>query len=117
MLIRFDSFPIGRAIALVVVVALTACQATLPRQAVEPELKLLSTSPLIVPKDCFASGSFVVAFTVVTSGLTAAIRVPGAPSCIQGALIAWVASFRYEAPAKATPATLEWMMVTVKRGS
>ena len=93
------------------------CQTASQRSTPELELKLLSTSPLIVPKDCFASGSFLVAFTVATTGLTTAIRAPDAPGCVQDALIAWVASFRYEPPAKATPATLEWMMVTAKRGS
>jgi hypothetical protein len=106
-----------RATAILAVVSLAACQSTPPRRTVEPDLKLLETSVLVVPKDCFASGSFIVSFTVATTGRTDAIRAPDAPGCVQDALIAWVASFRYEPPARAAPATMEWMMVTGKRGS
>jgi hypothetical protein len=107
---------VRRAAAILAVAALSACQSSPPRPA-EPELKLLKSAELVVPEDCFVSGSFIVSFTVVASGLTDAIRAPDSPGCIQAALTAWVASFRYEPPARATPATVEWMMVTGKRGS
>jgi hypothetical protein len=106
-----------RALAILAIALLAACQSTPPLHPAEPELKLLKSAELIVPEDCLASGSFVVSFTVATSGLTDAIRALDAPGCVQAALTAWVASFRYEPPARATPATMEWMMVTGKRGS
>jgi hypothetical protein len=114
---RFICSPRARAIALFAVLFIAACQTTPPTRPGEPELKLLQASPLVVPNDCFASGSFVVSYTVATTGRTAAISPPDAPSCIQDALTEWVASFRYEPPAKATPASMEWMMVTAQRGS
>jgi hypothetical protein len=105
------------AAAIVFAAVLSGCQTPRSQHPIEPELKLLGSSPLVIPSDCFASGSFVVSFTVATTGRTDAIRTPDAPSCMQDALIAWVASFRYEPPASATPASMEWMMVTAKRGS
>ena len=117
MHIRFMASTRARATTLLAVVFVAACQTTPPRPPVETELKLLQTSPLVVPNDCIASGSFVVSYTVATTGRTAAISPPDAPSCIQDALTEWVASFRYDPPAKPTPASMEWMMVTAQRGS
>lgn len=82
-----------------------------------PDLQLLESSELSLPLGCIASGSFVVSFTVATTGRTDAIRAPDAPDCVQDALTAWVASFRYQPPARPTPASMEWMMVTARRGS
>ena len=113
---RFIASTLARVTTLLAVVFVAACQTAPPRSS-EPELKLLQTSPLVVPNDCIASGSFVVSYTVATTGRTAAISPPDAPSCIQDALTEWVASFRYEPPGKATPASMEWMMVTAQRGS
>ena len=96
---------------------LAGCSNLPSKQAVEPDLQLLESSQLVVPQDCLASGSFIVAYTVATTGRTAAIRAPEAPQCMQDALTAWVASFRYAPPVSATPAALEWLMVTAKRGT
>jgi|SRR5688500_7604736 hypothetical protein len=106
-----------RVTVILAAVLVAACQSSPSQQRAEPELNLLQASALIVPKDCVAAGSFVVSFTVATTGGTDAIRAPDAPSCVQDALITWVASFRYEPLARATPVTMEWMMVTAKRGS
>jgi hypothetical protein len=114
---RFIASAYTRAATLFAVLFIAACQTTPPPRLAEPELKLIQTSPLVVPNDCIASGSFVVSYTVATTGRTAAISPPDAPSCIQDALTEWVASFRYEPPAKPTPASMEWMMVTAQRGS
>ena len=99
------------------VAVLAACQSSPPRQSTEPELKLLETAALVIPRDCFASGSFIVSFSVTTAGRTSAIRAPDAPGCVQDALTTWVESFRYEPPATVTDAAIEWLMVTAKRGS
>jgi len=99
------------------VALLAGCQTTPPRPSLAPDLKLLEAAELELPRGCVASGSFVVSFTVGTSGRTDAIRAPNAPTCVQDALTAWIASFRYEPPKTATPASLEWMLVTAQRGS
>src|SRR5687768_6003424 len=107
-----------RVTPLLAVVLLAACQTTPSQQRAEPELGLLEAAALVIPKDCVVAGSFIVSFTVAAAtGRTDAIRAPDAPSCVQDALTDWVASFRYEPPAKATPVTMEWMLVTAKRGS
>lgn len=103
-------------ISLAAFALLAGCSST-PERTPEPDLKLLESSQLVVPRDCLASGSFVVSYTVATTGHTAGIRAPDAPQCVQEALTAWVASFRYEPPVSATPAALEWMMVTANRGT
>jgi len=96
---------------------LAGCQTTPSQPTVLPELKLLESAALELPRDGIASGSFVVAFTVAASGRTEAIRTADAPPCVGDALTAWVASFRYEPPRAATSTSLEWMLVTAKRGS
>jgi hypothetical protein len=103
--------------AFMTLIALAACQSAPPVRPPTPELQLLEASPLQIPRDCIAAGSYVVSFRVATSGRTAAIRAPDAPACVEQALSAWVESFRYAPPARVTPATIEWMMVTAKRGS
>ena len=104
-------------ISLATLALLAGCSSLPSQRAAEPDLKLLESSRLVVPQDCLASGSFVVSYTVAITGHTAGIRAPEAPSCVQDALTAWVASFRYEPPSRATPAAMEWMMVTAKRGT
>jgi hypothetical protein len=98
-------------------VLLSACQTTPRKSPPEPELRLLEAASLELPVGCTASGSFVVAFTVAPSGHTSDIRPPAAPICVQQALTAWVTSFRYAPPAHATPTSIEWLMVTGKRGT
>ncbi len=97
---------------------LAACQTTPPPARLpEPQLQLLRSEPLTLSSGCDASGSFFVSFTVATSGRTDDIHAPDAPPCVQEALTAWVASFEYAPPAQATPAAIEWLMVSAKRGS
>jgi hypothetical protein len=96
---------------------LAACQSTPPVRPPTPELQLLEASPLQISRDCVAAGSYVVSYIVATSGRTNAIRAPDAPACVEQALTAWVESFRYAPPARATSATIEWLMVSAKRGS
>jgi hypothetical protein len=98
-------------------ILLAACQSTPPIRPPMPELQLLEASSLQIPRDCIVAGSYVVSFTVTTSGRTDAIRASDAAACVEQALTAWVESFRYAPPARVTPATIEWMMVTAKRGS
>jgi len=96
---------------------LSACQTAPPKPLPAPELQLLESAALQIPGGCTASGSFVVAFTVAPSGQTSDIRPADAPVCVQQALTAWVASFRYAPLPRATPASIEWLMVTGKRGT
>ena len=106
-----------RFICLAALILVAGCSSLPSQRTVEPDLELLESAQLAVPQDCLASGSFVVSYTVATTGRTDAIRAPEAPQCVQDALMAWVASFRYQPPSRATPAAMEWMMVTAKRGT
>jgi hypothetical protein len=114
---HIDSTALLKAAVLPLVALLAACQSAPRPHASEPALKLLESAPLAVPQDCFASGSYIVSYTVAATGRTAAIRATDAPSCAQDALVNWVGSFRYEPPGRPTPAAVEWMMVTGKRGT
>jgi hypothetical protein len=82
-----------------------------------PVLQLASAAPVQIASDCHPGGSVVVDFVVQPDGTTSAIRVPSAPECVQDALTAWVASFRYVPPRTAVPGTVEWLMVSAKKGS
>ena len=102
-------------------VALGGCQTTPtavePAAFPAPELKLLEAKPLEMAKDCEASGSYFVEFTVLSDGRTGHIKAPPGPACMQQALTAWVSTFRYAPPGQQTPAGVEWLMVTARRGS
>jgi len=96
--------------------ALAACQAPGPvRPATPPTLQLLGAAPLEVPASCQASGSVIVAFAVDPEGGTSQIQPAAAPACLQQALTAWVASFRYAPPAIPTRTSVEWLMVEARR--
>ncbi|HEY8537896.1 MAG TPA: hypothetical protein VIL28_03455 [Steroidobacteraceae bacterium] len=114
---RFERLPIRVSLFLIAAWLLYGCQVTPTARPPEPELRLLQSAPLELPAACSASGSFYVAFTVDGAGRTGDIRVSDAPSCVRDALTAWVESFRYAPPGRATPAAIEWMMVTAPRGS
>jgi hypothetical protein len=51
-----------------------------------------------------------------THGRTGSIAAD-APACLKTALEAWVATFRYSAPAAEEPTVADWMLVTARRGS
>jgi len=70
-----------------------------------------------IANDCRPNGSVAVDFTVQPDGTTSAIRMPQVPDCLHDALTAWVESFRYLPPHVAIPGTVEWLMVTAKKGS
>ncbi len=98
---------------------LSACQVSRPVDSTLPEssLRLLGSRAIALPQDCHASGSVVVDFTVLESGQTDDIRPGDAPECVQQALTAWVASFRYAPVAQRAPATVEWLLVEASKGS
>lgn len=106
------------AAAVAATIALSGCQTTPTGSAVPPvELKLLESKPLSIAANCEANGSYFVEFTVLSDGRTGNIQAPPGPACMQEALTAWVSTFRYAAPGQQTPAGVEWMMVTGRRGS
>jgi uncharacterized lipoprotein YajG len=108
---RFHSSPVlASALAL-----LAGCQTTPSLVPPEPPLTLLSSAALDIPNDCRATGAYTVTFTVAPSGRTDEIRAISAPTCVEQALTAWVASFRYQPPARATQSKIEWMLVTAQR--
>ena len=102
-------------IALIAVTALSACQ-TSPDKPLPPAPRLLTSAPLQLPADCRASGSFLVRFDVHPNGEPSNIQPPPAAPCVQAALGAWVASFRYAPLAGETPMAIEWLMVEAERG-
>jgi hypothetical protein len=100
--------------------ALTGCRTAPPVQSSAlpaPELQLLEAQPLALAEGCEASGSYFVEFTVLSDGSTGNVRAPSGPPCVQQALTAWVGTFRYAPPGQQTPAGVEWMVVTGRRGS
>lgn len=97
-------------------VSLAACQ-TAPVQQLPPAPRLLESATLELPADCAASGSFLVSFDVYENGRTGNIQPPAVESCVQTALVSWVASFRYEPRTAKTPMSVEWLMVSAKQGS
>jgi hypothetical protein len=103
--------------ALTGVLALSACQVAPVSTLPESSLRLLDSQAIELPKDCRATGSVVVDFTVLESGQTDDIRPGDAPDCVQQALTAWVASFRYAPIGQRSPATVEWLLVEASRGS
>jgi len=80
-------------------------------------LQLLGSEPLQVPENCQAVGSVFVAFTVERNGTTRDIQPAAAPPCLQQALTAWVASFRYSSQAGQVPASIEWLQVEGRKGT
>jgi hypothetical protein len=92
---------------------LGACR-TLPPPPPIP-LQLLSSQPLLLAADCEASASIVVDFMIDASGSTSNIAVPAAPACLQQALRAWVASFKYVPLPDAKASHIEWLLVKAPR--
>jgi hypothetical protein len=99
-------------------VALTACQSVPEKPALpQSDLKLLRSAPLQLPATCTATSSIIVDFTVLESGQTDNIRPASGPECLQQALTAWVASFRYAPVTAQMPSSVEWLLVEAKKGS
>lgn len=80
-------------------------------------LQLLGSQPLQVPESCRTEGSVFVAFTVERNGTTRDIQPASAPACLQEALTAWVASFRYSPQTGQVPTAIEWLQVQARKGS
>lgn len=80
-------------------------------------MQLMASAPLTLPPNCDAGGSYFVSFTVLEDGRTGAIKAPPSSPCVAEALAAWVASFRYAPPSTPVDTGVEWMLVSVKRGS
>ena len=106
---------IGCVIAFGALIASSGCR-TVPEQPLPPAPRLLTSAPLQLPDGCEAKGSYLVHFAVHPDGGTADIQPPAAAACVQTALAAWVASFRYAPQAGATPMAIEWLMVEAKKG-
>lgn len=97
---------------------LAGCQLAPPAPDVPPSsLQLMESQPLALAPGCEASGSVFVEFMVRMDGTTDALKVSPAPACLRDALTAWVSSFRYLPPTADTPAGVEWLLVSARRGS
>src|SRR5688572_18645293 len=98
--------------------ALSACGSLAPRApSTAPSLDLISSAPLVVADGCEARGSYVVGFTVTPQGRTSNIKPPEAPVCVREALAKWAASFQFSPPPQPIEGSMEWMLVTARRGS
>lgn len=96
---------------------LAACQSPAVREVAPADLQLIGAKPLELPDGCSPDRSVLVDFTVRRDGRTERIRPGDAPACVQQALTAWVASFRYSPPGIETTTSVEWLLVQAKRGS
>jgi hypothetical protein len=113
------------AIALVALTLAAGCQPMVRPAAQAPEppaTQLLDAARLDLPTDCavLSGRSYRMSYTVGLDGRTGnlgAITPPDAPRCLQAALAAWVASFRYAPVAQTETLTADWMLVTARRGS
>jgi hypothetical protein len=108
--------PAFAVLAVISLAMLAGCQTASTKSVPPPDLRLLQSAPLVIPADCQVTGSVVVSFIVTTSGRPGEIAA-AAPPCAQQALVSWVESFRYAPPAAATPAAIEWLMVSAQRGT
>lgn len=106
-----------RKLLVVTVAALLAACQTSPVRPVPPTPQLLSSAPLELPADCRAGSSFVVKFAIAANGATSNIQPSPGAECVQAALAAWVASFRYAPQAAEIPMAIEWLMVEARQGS
>lgn len=107
-----------RTLSLVALAALTGCQLTPPAPDVAPSsLQLVESQPLVLGPGCVASESVFVQFMVRMDGTTDTFKLSAAPECVREALTAWVSSFRYLPPTADTPAGVEWLLVSARRGS
>lgn len=107
-----------RPAGILLAIFLAACQSVPEKTTAPPAtLQLIRAAPLSLPATCVADTSIVVDFTVLESGQTDEIRPAGGPECLQQALTAWVASFRYAPVNARTPHSVEWLLVEARKGS
>lgn len=98
---------------------LAGCAAPPARGPVPPPaLELLGAGPLELPRDCQPRPAAVyrTSFVVQTDGRPSRIVSESGEGCVQEALRRWVATFEYRPVAESTPATVDWMSVTARRG-
>jgi hypothetical protein len=114
-----DSISLRSTASAAIALAMLAGCSTAPWIALPPAptLQLLEAAPLVLAKDCHPTGSVIVEFVVLPSGRAGGVTTASAEPCVQQALTAWVGSFRYSRPAQATNESIEWMLVTARKGS
>ncbi|HSQ70069.1 MAG TPA: hypothetical protein VLM41_08280 [Steroidobacteraceae bacterium] len=90
-----------------------------PTGAPAPQLRLISAAELAWPAGCDVRSGEVyrVQFTVGRDGRVGEVVTRGGSGCMERAISDWAMSFRYEPPAYATVATIDWMPVVARRGS
>ena len=107
-----------RTLSLLALAALAGCQLTPSGPDITPSsLQLMESQPLVLAPGCESRGSVFVEFMVRMDGTTDTLKVSQAPDCVRDALTAWVSSFRYLPPTADTPAGVEWLLVSARRGS
>jgi hypothetical protein len=105
------------ALATILVVS-AGCQ-SVPEQpeGLPPSLQLLDAAQLDVPAGCVPETSVRVQFVVLESGRTEQVRAADGPECLRAALTVWVGSFLYAPPPAPVEESVEWLLVTARRGS
>lgn len=85
----------------------------------EPELQLLGAGALALPDDCEPTSGKVyrTRYVVQSDGRVAGATPESGAGCVQDALLRWVETFQYRPLAGPVPATLDWLAVTVRRGT
>ena len=107
-------------VALLVVVAGCAMQpAAGPAPgAAPPSLELLDSADLRIPAGCEPEKSRVyrISFRVRADGRVSDVAPVSGAGCVEDALTAWVATYRYVPPSQEVASVVDWMAVTARRG-
>jgi hypothetical protein len=112
----------GFALVAAALLAVTGCTSVTPREsapAPAPDLQLLSAGALALPQDCEPRRGtmYRTSFVVEPGGGVSTVTSDSGDGCVERALRAWVASFRYAAPERTVPTVIDWMYVTASRGT
>ena len=83
-----------------------------------PELQLLDTGPLEIPRGCEPARGAVyrTRFVVQPDGHVADVASESGSGCMQDTLRQWVSTFQYRPTIGPTPTVIDWMRVTASRG-
>ena len=83
-----------------------------------PDLQLLDTGPLEIPRGCEPARGAVyrTSFVVQPDGSVADAASQSGEGCVQSVLRQWVSTFEYRPINGPTSTVVDWMCVTASRG-
>jgi hypothetical protein len=114
--------PVGTGVALAGALLMAGCVSPTVRgpqaQPPIPELQLLDTGPLEIPRGCEPARGAVyrTRFVVQADGQVADAASESGSGCMQDTLRKWVSTFQYRPTDGPTPTVIDWMCVTASRG-